>query len=120
MSKRPTGARNAQIKKSLKEKFNYKLVRVTGEYDVEDLTSVQLDVFERRYPSIAARWVHGEDAPVSWQQQCQRILKGLMSAKIAASFTAPVDPVKLNLPTYFQIIKKPMDLGARRRSWRDS
>jgi bromodomain-containing factor 1 len=26
-------------------------------------------------------------------------------------FTHPVDPVALNIPTYFQIIKKPMDLG---------
>jgi hypothetical protein len=112
MSKRPTGVLNAQKKKILKEKFKYKLVRVTPEFEVEDLTPAQLDVFERRHPTIAARWIHGEDAPVSWQQQCQRILKGLMSGKIAAPFTAPVDPVKLNLPTYFQIVKKPMDLGA--------
>lgn len=30
-------------------------------------------------------------------------------------FTHPVDPVALNIPTYFQIIKKPMDLGTVRQ-----
>ncbi len=33
----------------------------------------------------------------------------LSDAKI---FLEPVDPVKLNLPTYTHMIKKPMDLGS--------
>ena len=44
---------------------------------------------------------------------CQEVLKEIASPKhwqINQFFTHPVDPVALNIPTYFQIIKKPMDL----------
>lgn len=30
---------------------------------------------------------------------------------MAGPFLVPVDPVKLNIPDYFDIIKQPMDLG---------
>lgn len=45
---------------------------------------------------------------------CWEVLKELQSPKhwaFAQYFYHPVDPVALNIPTYFQIIKKPMDLG---------
>ncbi|KIW74272.1 hypothetical protein Z517_12212 [Fonsecaea pedrosoi CBS 271.37] len=44
---------------------------------------------------------------------CDEVLKELMNAKHWQAnqyFMYPVDPVALNIPTYFQIIKKPMDL----------
>ncbi|RMZ82484.1 hypothetical protein DV737_g2027, partial [Chaetothyriales sp. CBS 132003] len=44
---------------------------------------------------------------------CQEALKDIASPKhwqINQFFTHPVDPVALNIPTYFQVIKKPMDL----------
>ncbi|RMZ91644.1 hypothetical protein DV736_g1119, partial [Chaetothyriales sp. CBS 134916] len=43
---------------------------------------------------------------------CQEVLKDIASPKhwqINQFFTHPVDPVALNIPTYFQVIKKPMD-----------
>ncbi|EHY60693.1 transcription initiation at TATA-containing promoter protein [Exophiala dermatitidis] len=48
---------------------------------------------------------------------CDEVLKELTATKywpINQYFTHPVDPVALNIPTYFQIIKKPMDLGTIR------
>jgi bromodomain-containing factor 1 len=45
---------------------------------------------------------------------CFEVLKELQAVKhwaFAQYFYTPVDPVALNIPTYFQIIKKPMDLG---------
>ena len=45
---------------------------------------------------------------------CQEVLKDLTNPKhwqMNQYFTHPVDPVALNIPTYFQLIKKPMDLG---------
>lgn len=48
---------------------------------------------------------------------CDEVLKNISSAKHWQAnqyFTHPVDPVALNIPTYFQIIKKPMDLGTVR------
>lgn len=44
---------------------------------------------------------------------CDHILeefKKPRNQKITAPFAAPVDPVALNIPTYFNVIKKPMDL----------
>mmetsp|Transcript_16895 Transcript_16895/g.53576 ORF Transcript_16895/g.53576 Transcript_16895/m.53576 type:complete len:436 (+) Transcript_16895:225-1532(+) len=39
------------------------------------------------------------------------VLSQTMKHRQAWPFHAPVDPVVLNLPDYFQIVKKPMDLG---------
>lgn len=42
---------------------------------------------------------------------CQRILKGLKRHREAGPFLLPVDPVALNIPDYFTVIKQPMDLS---------
>lgn len=45
---------------------------------------------------------------------CLKILKVLMSKKnsdINFPFLQPVDPIALNLPNYFDVVKNPMDLG---------
>ena len=45
---------------------------------------------------------------------CDEVMKELTANKNWAAnqfFLAPVDPVALNIPTYFQIIRKPMDLS---------
>ncbi|MCO5593611.1 hypothetical protein L7F22_047626 [Adiantum nelumboides] len=46
-----------------------------------------------------------------WMSGCAAILKKLEEHAYAWIFLEPVDPVKLNLPDYYQIIKSPMDLG---------
>ncbi|XP_047318683.1 transcription factor GTE12 isoform X2 [Impatiens glandulifera] len=43
--------------------------------------------------------------------QCSSILKQLRSHPYGWIFNQPVDPVKLNIPDYFSIVTKPMDLG---------
>lgn len=47
----------------------------------------------------------------SIQQKCGSILRVLMTHKDGWGFLEPVDPVALNIPDYFKIITKPMDLG---------
>jgi bromodomain-containing factor 1 len=42
-------------------------------------------------------------------------LRNLKRIKDAAAFLEPVDPVKLNIPTYPNIIKNPMDVGTMER-----
>ncbi|OWM90896.1 hypothetical protein CDL15_Pgr027383 [Punica granatum] len=44
-------------------------------------------------------------------QQCTSLLKKLMHHQCGWPFNRPVDPVALNIPDYFSIISKPMDLG---------
>ena len=46
------------------------------------------------------------------------VLKEIMKPKyinINAIFLEPVDPIALNIPTYFDVIKQPMDLGTIKR-----
>lgn len=45
---------------------------------------------------------------------CCKILKELMNHSQGWVFSHPVDPVKLKIPDYFEIIKNPMDLGTIR------
>jgi len=46
-----------------------------------------------------------------WSVQCATILKSLMAHPYGWVFNNPVDPVALNIPDYFNIIKSPMDFG---------
>ncbi|KAJ3113559.1 hypothetical protein HK100_001943 [Physocladia obscura] len=43
-------------------------------------------------------------------KKCLKVLRKLQTNNFGKIFLEPVDPVKLNIPTYFDIIKRPMDL----------
>lgn len=43
--------------------------------------------------------------------KCQEMVRELLKHEDAWPFAKPVDPVQLNIPDYFDIIKHPMDLG---------
>jgi len=49
--------------------------------------------------------------PTKIKAKCGELLRGLQSHTHGWVFNTPVDPEELGLPDYFQIIKKPMDLG---------
>lgn len=49
--------------------------------------------------------------PAKLKTKCLEVLKGLQTHQHGWVFNCPVDPVELGLPDYFDIIKKPMDLG---------
>mmetsp|Transcript_37557 Transcript_37557/g.77085 ORF Transcript_37557/g.77085 Transcript_37557/m.77085 type:complete len:225 (-) Transcript_37557:404-1078(-) len=46
-----------------------------------------------------------------WVKKCGSVLKILKAHKHGWVFGEPVDPVKLQIPDYFDVIKQPMDLG---------
>lgn len=96
-------------KVQVQTKFQYQIVRATRTGQLEDLSDGELERFEQRFPQIASRW---QNDPTSWQEQCKRLLDNLMQNKIAQPFNIPVDPIQLNLPDYFTVIKTPMDMGA--------
>ncbi|KAJ7559222.1 hypothetical protein O6H91_04G074700 [Diphasiastrum complanatum] len=72
-----------------------------------------------------------EDLDLKWQKiqlgrskrmadimkQCGTVLKKLMTHKHGWVFNAPVDAVKLRLPDYHKVIKKPMDLGTVKKKF---
>ena len=49
--------------------------------------------------------------PAKFKSKCIDVLKGLQTHQHGWVFNCPVDPVELGLPDYFDIVKKPMDLG---------
>ncbi|KAI8854791.1 Bromodomain-containing protein [Chytridium lagenaria] len=51
------------------------------------------------------------DQAVDLYKRCRRILKPLMLKPEGAWFLEPVDPIALNLPTYRDVIKHPMDFS---------
>lgn len=55
---------------------------------------------------------HATSSPKAWVERARTVLSSVMKHPLAiAYFNFPVDPVALNLPDYFTIIKCPMDLG---------
>jgi E1A/CREB-binding protein len=50
--------------------------------------------------------------PAKLKSKCLESLKGLQTHQHGWVFNCPVDPVELGLPDYYDIIKKPMDLGS--------
>ncbi|KAK1609876.1 hypothetical protein QYE76_033549 [Lolium multiflorum] len=61
-------------------------------------------------PSVARPVVSSVNYAASFKK-CQDLLKNLMKHRSAGPFVIPVDPVKLCIPDYFDIVKHPMDLG---------
>ena len=50
--------------------------------------------------------------PQKLKVKCIEVLKTLQGHQHSWVFNSPVDPVELGLPDYFQVIKRPMDLGS--------
>jgi hypothetical protein len=55
-------------------------------------------------------------APVELKAKCMEVLKDLQTHEHGWVFASPVNPVELGLDDYFEIIKKPMDLGTIQRN----
>jgi len=64
------------------------------------------DTSKRQRTSIPRR-----PTKVTWPSQARRIITSLLRHKHCWPFAQPVDPAKLNLPDYFDKIKRPMDIG---------
>jgi len=77
----------------------------------EDLTLINcfsIEQIEKHVQSLN----RGLQLPVAkLKQKCLDVLKILSTHPHEWVFNSPVDPVELGLPDYFQVIKKPMDLG---------
>ena len=43
-------------------------------------------------------------------KRCSKILGLIKTSHLAGPFLYPVDPTALNIPTYLEVIKSPMDL----------
>eukprot|EP01031_Cornospumella_fuschlensis_P031386 gene31386-37937_t len=62
----------------------------------------------------------GSSQSQSHYRWCRDTVKTLYCKPMATAFRMPVDPVALNIPAYFVVIKNPMDLGTVREKLRSN
>jgi len=89
------------------------------------ITDEEFDLLKQELPDIAMLFEDeatiekmpvppiDESAPIQyhWEKVAMRMMKHLMKLNQAYLFLEPVDPVKLQIPDYFDIITEPMDFG---------
>lgn len=75
-------------------------------------------LYRFKHGSIAPHCIPGVDAPSELSiemQRCYVLLNRMVSHRWSWPFLEPVDPVELNIPNYFEVIKEPMDLKTLRK-----
>eukprot|EP00977_Amphora_coffeiformis_P009075 scaffold2062_cov166-Amphora_coffeaeformis.AAC.3 len=87
----------------------------TGPKPREDHTLINCFTIEQIETHIASLNNGLILSPQRLKTKCLDVLRTLQSHQHAWVFNAPVDPVELGLPDYFEVIKKPMDLGTIRK-----
>lgn len=83
----------------------------SGPKPQEDHTLINCFTIEQIETHIASLNKGLQLAPQILKTKCLDVLKVLQSHQHAWVFNSPVDPVELGLPDYFEVIKRPMDLG---------
>ena len=109
--------------KQTAKRYVLTVLRDNGQY--VPMTNEEMDKFEREHPDLARFWQDPgsldqlslpkvpETMPLyeSWDKAAKRLLQNLWKFSQSWIFHEPVDPEKLGIPDYFEVVKKPMDLG---------
>jgi ankyrin repeat protein len=111
-------------KKKGEKKSQCMLMIVDDKGEKRPLTKAEFEEFERNYPNISKYWKDPKaaeeldsidletlEAKKPWEKSGKKLLNTLWRANQAWIFHEPVDPVKLNIPDYFEVITHPMDFG---------
>jgi len=83
----------------------------TGPKPQEDHTLINCFTIEQIETHIASLNKGLQLPPQKLKMKCLDVLKLLQSHQHGWVFNTPVDPIELGLPDYFEVIKRPMDLG---------
>ena len=89
--------------------------KYTGPKPQEDHTLINCFSIEQIELHIASLNNGLQLSPANLKAKCGHVLKILQDHQHGWVFNSPVDPVELGLPDYFEVIKKPMDLGTIRK-----
>lgn len=103
-------------------KVSYKLQFADKELNFRDVSEAEFEKFRERFPRLAEVLLNPEllqtnmliQAKISqenWQSAAAQLLSAVWKIKQAVIFHTPVDPVKLGIPDYFDVVKRPMDFG---------
>jgi len=89
--------------------------KYTGPKPQEDHTLINCFSVEQIETHIKSLNKGFQLPPQKLKVKCLEVLKVLQSHQHGWVFNTPVDPVELGLPDYFEVIKRPMDLGTIRK-----
>lgn len=102
--------------------LQYSLVKTDSSLNQETVNPSEYFEFEKKYPNICRVLKNPEMLQMHpdlmsffkrdvWRTIALKIISNLWKAKGGNFFHEPVDPVKLNITGYFEVVKKPMDFG---------
>lgn len=92
-----------------------------GEY--RRLTAAELTAFEQKFPDIVKYWLNPtilkslkvpkakDIVAAAWDDAARDLMNKLWRFSGAKIFHEPVDPDRLNIPDYLEIVKTPIDFG---------
>lgn len=122
--KKEDGGKKKDDRRKSEKKMKCQLMIVDDKGEERPVTQQELDQFEIDFPEVAKYWKHPEtlnelevldqdtiENLKPWEKPGKKLLNVLWRTNHAWIFHEPVDPVKLNLPEYFDIVKTPMDFG---------
>ena len=80
-----------------------------------DMTDAEYSSFAQHFPHNALHALPPSSQQQPWIKAALKVTRQLAKLKAAAPFTTAVDPVALQLPDYWDVIKHPMDLATVER-----
>ena len=108
----------------VEKKLKCQLMVVSEKGEKRPATDEELRQFEENYPDVARFWKNPDavqeldkisadelESLRPWEKAGKKLMNVLWRTTHAWIFHEPVDPVKLDIEDYFDIIKKPMDFG---------
>lgn len=93
----------------LPEKGSSRLTSMWATLDMTGESSIHCTVDGESLRFMVQQFDYHTDSPAF--AECQGIVNYLQRHPKAGPFLEPVDPVKFNIPTYFDVVKNPMDVS---------
>jgi ankyrin repeat protein len=116
------------LKRKPERKVRCQLMLVDDSGNKRPVSPEELSEFETKYPDIAKYWkdpasleeleqidLETLESLKPWEKPGKKLMNLLWRANNAWIFHEPVDPVKLGIPDYLDVIKHPMDFGTIKR-----
>lgn len=101
-------AKRAPVEKGTSSSFV--LCRNGGKSGRTPLSKDELFSLFTKYPDLK-ELLDISSSDTNWTSKAEEILEKLWEHNAAIIFHNPVDPIMLGIPTYFDVIKNPMDFG---------
>ena len=113
---------------SIQKPKKHILVKILESGEKIALNDEEIEEFKKKNPEAARLLYNKEELEKekkninedlylheNWEKNAKKLITMLWKVKDADLFYKPVDPIELGLPTYFEVIKNPMDFSTIKR-----